>query len=145
MYSVPSFVHSSQGAPGFPRSGFTSAPQRDVLGFLWTGFKASFPNLDRSSLLGTASLLWVRGSEIFLRKLLSEPQPRSRLAGPWVEIRGARIAPLHMHNLTLTPTPRHTLRRLGLGNQKNRAQLVPREFDPQGQSGFCKRSKWRSP
>lgn len=75
-----------------------------MFNFLLIGFKARFPNIVRSSLLGAASLLRVRGSAIVLRKLFTKP--RSRPAGSWGEIRGVNTPP--PYNLTFT----HTLQTL---------------------------------
>lgn len=72
-----------------------------MFNFLLIGFKARFPNIVRSSLLGAASLLRVRGSEIVLRKLFIKPC--SRPAGSWGEIRGVKTPP--PYNLTFTHTP----------------------------------------
>lgn len=75
--------------------------------------------VSRSSLLGAASLLRVRGSEIFLRKLLSGPS--SRPAWPRDEIEGVRTPPhtptppAHTHTEPdIHPHPQTHTRRLGL-------------------------------
>lgn len=101
---VPSFVRSSQLTPALPLPPPMFHICTSVFSFLRTGFKGPFPNLVQSSLLGASSLLWVRGSEIFLEKFLS--RPRSPPAGPWGEIRCENTPT--PYNLTFTPTLRHT-------------------------------------
>lgn len=66
FFPVPSFVHSSQLTPAFPLPPLMFHICTSVFNFLQIGFKDPFPNLVQSSLLGASSLLWVRGSEIFL-------------------------------------------------------------------------------